>query len=71
VSFAASNAFGAIAIAVAAGLFLLVSAAKNAVTQVFHLALHDYAAGTPTATVVFADDDLRRAMRPKRRRFGR
>jgi Family of unknown function (DUF6159) len=70
-SFAASHAFGVIAIAIAAGLFLLVSAAQNAVTQVFHLALYDYAAGTPTATAVFSEDDLQSAMRPKKRRFGR
>jgi len=70
-SFAGSHAFGVLVIAIAVALFLVVSAAQNAVTQVFHLALYDYAAGDTTVSSVFSEDDLQSAMRPKKRLLGR
>jgi uncharacterized membrane protein (Fun14 family) len=66
-SFAASHAFGVIAIAIAVALLLIVLAAQNAVTQVFHLALYDYATGATSATTIFSEGDLQSAMRPRKR----
>ena len=71
-SFAGSHAFGVIAIAIAVALLLVVMAAQNAVTQVFHLALYDYATGaTGAAAAVFSESDLQSAMRPRKRPFRR
>jgi hypothetical protein len=70
-SFAGSHAFGVLVIALAAALFLIVIAAQNAVTQVFHLALYDYATGGTGAATVFSEADLQSAMRPRKRLFGR
>ena len=42
-SFATSHVFGAVTLAVAAALFLVVMAAQTAVSQMFHVVLYDYA----------------------------
>ena len=68
-SFSASPAFGAIAIAIAGGLGILVLAAQFAVDGVFRLALYDYA----TEGVLrgpFSAADLDAGLRPKRRLLG-
>ena len=70
-SFAGSHAFGVIAIAIAVGLLLVVMAAQNAVTQVFHLALYDYATDGTAAAGIFTEADLQSAMRPRKRPFRR
>ena len=70
-SFAGLHVFGVTAIAIAVTLLLVVLAAQNAVKQVFHLALYEYAAGDPGASAVFTEDNLRSAMRPKKRLFRR
>lgn len=69
-SFAGSHAFGLLVIGIAVGLFLIVIAAQNAVTQVFHLALYDYATGDTSIGSAFSDEDLQGAMRPKKRLLG-
>lgn len=68
-SFADSHVAGIVALGLAVGLGLAVIAAQSAVTQVFHVALYDYANDTRSALSPFEDDDLQGAFRPKRRLF--
>ena len=44
-------------------------AAENAVTQVFQLALYDYATDGTAAAGIFSEADLQSAMRPRKRPF--
>lgn len=69
-SLASSPAFGAIALAIAAVLFILLFAAQAAVDGVFRFALYDYAV-SGAVHAPFTEADLASGMTPKKRWFRR